>query len=82
MGSAVSHPSGQTWRAEAACRGMDGELFHPSRGDHHTITAAKAICAVCPVCAECLATALKNRESCGIWGGKTARERLRLGRLR
>lgn len=36
---------------------------------------AKQICKGCPVRSQCLQWGLENAESCGIWGGLTARER-------
>jgi len=38
------------------------------------------ICWKCPVCSECLAYALSNDETVGVWGGKRADERARLVR--
>ena len=61
------------WRAQAAFRGMDPELFFPQRGDQRSVNAAKAVCAGCPVRAPCLADGLTTRH--GIWGGLSERER-------
>ena len=36
---------------------------------------ARAICSTCPVRQECLAHALADPESAGVWGGTTDRER-------
>lgn len=69
---------GQSWRLDAACRGVDSEVFFPARGDREAETAAKTICAQCPVIRECLDFALDNREPLGIWAGTSARERGRL----
>lgn len=57
----------------AACRGMDAELFFPHLGEN--TAPAKAVCAGCPVACDCLAYALENRDTYGIWGGKSERER-------
>jgi WhiB family transcriptional regulator, redox-sensing transcriptional regulator len=68
------------WRAVAACRHADPELFFPpGRDDVATdqIAAAKAVCARCPVCRECLAFAIAHRQHDGIWGGLTELERRR-----
>jgi WhiB family redox-sensing transcriptional regulator len=57
----------EAWKAQAACRGKDPELFFPTQGDH--APEAKALCASCPVQAECLNYALVAAEDFGIWGG-------------
>lgn len=62
-----------TWFAQAACRGLDPDLFFPERGE--SVRQAKAVCASCPVAAECLATALNNGEKHGIWGGLSEKQR-------
>jgi WhiB family redox-sensing transcriptional regulator len=61
------------WLDEAACKGMDPELFFPDRGD--PTRYAKAVCADCPVKYDCLRAALEERERFGIWGGMSERER-------
>jgi WhiB family redox-sensing transcriptional regulator len=69
-----------TWRKQAACRGIDADVFYPVSDDD--AGAAKAICAQCAVCETCLEWALANREREGIWGGATERERRRIQRQR
>lgn len=69
------------WRAHAACRHEDPELFFPPGRDDaagEQIAAAKAVCARCPVAEECLAFALKHRIRDGIWGGLSDQERRHL----
>ena len=66
------------WRSQAACRGLDPELFFPKRGER--VGAAKAVCARCPVCAECLELGLE--EHLGVWGGTTEYERRRIRQRR
>lgn len=61
------------WRARAACSGKPAWMFFPSRGDHKTVAAAKAVCATCPVQTECLDAHRGERE--GIYGGLAPRER-------
>ena len=39
--------SRQPWMAEAACRGLDVQLFFPERGE--LTDQARAVCARCPV---------------------------------
>ena len=62
------------WRLEAACRGMDPELFHHEKGQPVTAEAREA-CARCPVDAECLRYAVMTGARQGYWGGRTPRER-------
>jgi hypothetical protein len=52
-----------SWRANAACSGMNPDLFFPERGDVLRVARAKAICFGCPVTAECLQYALDAREA-------------------
>ncbi|MGH9068209.1 MAG: WhiB family transcriptional regulator [Acidimicrobiales bacterium] len=68
----------QSWKAEAACRGMDPGRFvlplpnrsmRPGPSRMAAIDAALAVCAECPVTAECLDFALEARERHGVWGG-------------
>jgi WhiB family redox-sensing transcriptional regulator len=61
------------WYADAACRGLDVDMFFAERGE---LTApAKAVCRGCPVRSECRESALANGEKFGIWGGLSERER-------
>jgi WhiB family redox-sensing transcriptional regulator len=64
-----------SWRANAACSGMNPDLFFPERGDVLGVARAKAICLGCPVTAECLQFALEAKEKQGIWGGLSGQER-------
>jgi WhiB family redox-sensing transcriptional regulator len=68
------------WRQRAACRGADPDIFYPVSDEE--AEDAKAICALCPVQRACLEWALNNRESDGVWGGATERERRRIIRRR
>lgn len=67
----------QDWRVDAACKGMDTNLFFPEgRKGHINIkksAEARAVCARCPVRPECLRDNL--HEVYGIWGGMGVRER-------
>lgn len=73
---------GTQWRADAACHGVDPDVFFPERGDAEGMRVAKAICAGCSVCAACLDYALENHEREGVWGGTAAKERRRIHHLR
>lgn len=62
----------------AACRTPEGvELFLDEGGS--TVAACKAICAGCPEREACLAWALVQESTWGVWAGYTASE---LGRMR
>ena len=66
------------WRDEAACRDADSDLFFPvgTTGPAlRQIDVAKRICRDCPVQARCLAWALENGITDGVWGGTTPDER-------
>ena len=76
-----------SWRDEAACRGMDVQLFFGPDGEawpERKIreNKAKAVCASCPVRARCLGYALGNSIRYGIWGGLDEEERAREQRRR
>ncbi len=64
------------WRQQAACRGIDPEVFYPD-GDEHA-HGAKTICVSCPVRQPCLEWALATRERQGVWGGCDERDRRRI----
>lgn len=78
MSAGHHHRDPGSWRDDAACKGMDPELFHPYRGAVRQHRRAVAVCAECPVRAECLEFAVANRLTEGIWGGLGGRERRRL----
>jgi hypothetical protein len=68
---------------DAACRGVDPELFFPVAEAGpvlaRQVAEAKAVCARCPVRAECLEFALRLLPY-GIAGGLTEQERRALRR--
>ena len=68
------------WQDQAACLGMDPDLFFPERGA--STREAKGICRACIVREDCLEYALANGEKFGIWGGMSERERRRIRRMR
>jgi len=72
----------QSWRQQAACRGLDPAIFYPSSDDDEESEAAQAVCAECTVREACLEFALAVREKQGIWGGCTERDRRRIVRQR
>jgi WhiB family transcriptional regulator, redox-sensing transcriptional regulator len=71
------------WRAYAACRDVDPELFFPDgdiRSARAQVQTAKLICRGCRVSPTCLSWALASGQEAGIWGGLTEDERRRLHR--
>lgn len=75
MVASVTAPD-PSWVDDAACAGMDPDLFFPDRYDDPA--PAVAVCRTCPVAAACLAEALQRGERSGIWGGTTPTDRRRL----
>jgi WhiB family redox-sensing transcriptional regulator len=72
------------WRDDAACRDADPDLFFPigTAGPALRQTGeAKRICRGCPAQTQCLAWALQNRVTDGVWGGTTEDERRAIRRL-
>jgi WhiB family transcriptional regulator, redox-sensing transcriptional regulator len=72
-----------SWHESAACRGTDPELFFPvgvTGPAVAQIRAAKAVCGRCPVRERCLAYALDNGQTAGVWAGQDENERLSLRR--
>lgn len=62
---------------DAACRGLDPELFYAEGGA--AVARSKAMCATCDALRPCLEWAV-TREEFGVWGGTTARERAAMRR--
>lgn len=73
-------PDPPAWMAEAICAQTDPEAWFPEAGG--SSRTAKKVCEGCPVRRQCLAYALDNHESWGVWGGLTERERKQLARDR
>jgi WhiB family transcriptional regulator, redox-sensing transcriptional regulator len=72
------------WRVDAACGDADPDLFFPigTIGKAlRQIEEAKQICRVCPAQIQCLAWALENGVTDGVWGGTTEDERRAIHRL-
>ena len=72
---------GLVWQRQAKCKGALAEAFYPpvrvetkDERDYRE-ARAKKICSACPVSDACLAHALANRETHGIWGGLNEAER-------
>lgn len=68
------------WRASAACRSQDPDLFFPVADPGTAVYAAQAaeaqaVCAGCPVRRACLEFALATFQKHGVWGGMVEGER-------
>jgi len=61
------------WMADAACKGMDTNLFFPEQGGSNK--DALAACAVCTVKAECAQYCDDMSIRSGVWGGMSERQR-------
>ena len=71
------------WRAAAACRDKDPDLFFPGGGTaaaYQQIEEAKAVCYSCKVSDACLKCALSTNQDYGVWGGLSEDERRALKR--
>ena len=66
----------KSWFDNAACRGMDPEIFFPASGDAEGLRFALSICEACPVKQECLE--INITEKLGVWGGTTGKSRAEL----
>ena len=75
--------SAYDWRAKAACRDKDPELFFPvgnTGAAYQQIEEAKAVCRTCKVIDACLKCALDTNQDYGVWGGLSEDERRALKR--
>ena len=65
-----------SWMARGDCRHHDPEIFFPDLNGGSS-EPAKKICRHCAVQHICLAYALRTRQTRGVWGGMTTRQRAR-----
>lgn len=65
------------WRYDAACAGMNTELFYPesSKESAENMKILGPMCKKCPVRQQCLDHALWYPERFGIWAGMLSGER-------
>jgi WhiB family redox-sensing transcriptional regulator len=74
----------ESWRDNAACKGVDVEVFFLSRDEPskaaERMKAARAYCDVCVVQQRCLNYAINNSIRDGIYGGMTPKQRWSLKR--
>ena len=72
-----SDTRGDHWASQAACQGMDTNIWFPEKGSCGT--AAIRICRTCPVQVECLEAAITDSDLAhGVRGGLTPRQRREL----
>ena len=69
--AALTHRA--AWHREAEGRGIGTEVF--LAGAWQSTSQARALCADCPVREDCLAAALEDPLTQGIWAGTSERER-------
>jgi WhiB family redox-sensing transcriptional regulator len=80
---ATDLPVNPNWRARAACRTEDPDLFFPVGNTGpalYQIEEAKAVCRRCPVMERCLQWALDSGQEHGVWGGLSEDDRRRMKR--
>lgn len=62
-----------SWIGDAACKGLDPELFFAERG--HSASEPQTVCVACPVRQQCAEYARTINQTKGVWGGQTERAR-------
>lgn len=70
----LNPPVHHSWMSDAACIEYPGDMWFVEKGGRGTLNDARDVCNDCPVRAACLQMALENRETTGMWGGKTPRQ--------
>lgn len=74
------------WQERAACKGMPSEIFFPDNpgGQESVYNQALKFCENCEVQQKCLDFAMEfeigKRDRFGMFGGKTPRQRVMLGK--
>lgn len=68
------------WREGAACFDHPEVDFFAAPDSSVELTRAKALCAGCSVREQCLVFAIETNQPDGVWGGLTAKERMRVRR--
>lgn len=71
-----------TWQVRGRCRQLEPEVFFPEDAGRTGLRTreerAKKICRECPVLVDCREHALAMRETHGVWGAMSARDRRRV----
>ena len=63
----------RSWMEQAACKGMDTNIFFPKKGIPSTASLARKICSGCEVQQECKEYGAK--EKFGFWGNTSVMQR-------
>jgi WhiB family transcriptional regulator, redox-sensing transcriptional regulator len=70
------------WQFDGSCRRLPPEVFFPEDSGRTGLRAreerAKQVCRACPVLVQCREHALSVRETHGVWGAMSARDRAKL----
>lgn len=77
----------RTWIDDAACVGMDPELFHPKSKEYvykgkDVFAEVRPVCANCPVKQECLDEAISANQLSAFRAGLTPAQLKRIARIR
>lgn len=79
MKESIVYREGEEWRKDAACQGVNTQVFFES-GRHADKSKAREICSTCPVRKVCLDYSIANGYEGGIWGGLDEEERRRIAK--
>lgn len=72
LATVLEFPTVTDWRDLAECRGYPTDWWFPEKIDGPAgYNLARQVCATCPVTGECLAHALHEPETKGMWAGLT-----------
>jgi len=82
LNAVAAQPAASQLYMRAACRGLESAVFYPDPDNEANVARALEVCSGCAVREACLDHALTHRETTGIWGGTTERERRRILRRR
>ena len=82
LNALAAQPAASQWYMRGACRGLELAVFYPDPDNEADSARALEVCSGCAVRETCLDHALTSRETTGIWGGTTERERRRILRRR
>ena len=73
LAPAGSDADGRDWQDRGSCQAADPEVFFPD--EPGSCGPAVAVCRRCPVQDRCLLAAIQTRQTHGVWGATTPKER-------